>query len=51
MRGQARQKDYLGDCHKTIVRMVKDMVKDPTEPHQKTVKNREAEFRDIQSRG
>jgi hypothetical protein len=45
-----KQKDYLGKWHKTAVRMVEDMVTDPTEPHMKTVKTREAEVRKVLSR-
>ena len=41
------QKDILRDKYKTAVRMVEDMVKDPTETHQKTVKTREAEVRNV----
>ena len=40
------KKDYLGNLHKTAVKMVLD----PTEPDQKTVKTREAEVRDVQPR-
>ena len=45
-----KQKDYLGNWHKTAVRMVEDTVTDPTEPQQKTVKTREAEVRNVLSR-
>jgi hypothetical protein len=44
------QKDYLGKRHKTTVRMVEDMVTDPTEPHMKTVKTQEAEVRNLLGR-
>ena len=45
-----KQKDLPEDVYKTAVREVVDMVEEPTEPHQKAVKTREAEFREVQSR-
>jgi hypothetical protein len=45
-----KQKDLPEDVYKTAVREVVDMVEEPTEPHQKAVKTREAEVRDVQSR-
>jgi hypothetical protein len=45
-----KQKDLPEDEYKTAVRKVVDMVKEPTETHQKAVKTREAEVGDMQSR-
>ena len=43
------QKDSVRDVYKTVARKVVDTVRDPTELHQKAVKKREAEVRDVQS--
>ena len=45
-----KQKDLPEDEYNTAVRKVVDMVKEPTETHQKAVKTREAEVRDVLSR-
>ena len=45
-----KQKDFLRNVHKTAAKMVVETVTDPTEPHKKSVKTREAEVRDVQSR-